>query len=150
MSCMLTRGCEYALQAMLFLAAGPPGKPILQRDISAALDIPPHFLGKVLQTLARNKLVISQKGKSGGFILARPAQQITPFDIITAIDGPTFLDGCLLGFPTCNDHAPCPVHNDWGELKNGILKMFYDENISQLSKELDRKLRWMNENRLAE
>lgn len=140
MSIMFTRGCEYALQAMLYLASQPSDRPIFQRDISQALNIPPHFLGKVLQMLSRNRLVISQKGKSGGFILGKSSENITPFDIILAIDGPVFLDGCFMGFPGCSDDAPCPVHSQWKRLKDDITDMLKNKSIAQLSKEIDLKL----------
>lgn len=140
MSIIFTRGCEYGLQAMLYLASKPRNTPIFQRDISDALSIPPHFLGKVLQMLARSGLVVSQKGKSGGFLLAKPAKEITPYEVIQAIDGPISLDGCVLGFPGCSDDVPCPVHPQWKKIKGGLIRMLENKNLAQLSKEMSSKL----------
>lgn len=140
MSIMLSRGCEYGLQSMIYLASQPPNMPIFQRDISEALNIPQHFLGKVLQMLARSRLVISQKGKAGGFILGRSPKDITPYDIIQAIDGPAFLEGCFLGFPGCTDDAPCPMHTQWKTIKQNIIQMLDKKTIAELSKEIDPKL----------
>ncbi len=145
MSLMFSRGCEYALQAMLYLSSQPPSTPIFQRDISQALNIPPHFLGKILQSLVRSRLVISQKGKAGGFILGRPPRDITPYDIIQAVDGPIFLEGCILGFPDCRDQEPCPVHLQWKGIKQNIVQMLEDKNILELSQELGPKLASMKQ-----
>jgi Rrf2 family protein len=125
---------------MLYLATQPPNRPTFQRDISETLNIPPHFLGKILQQLSRSQLVISQKGKSGGFALAKSAHEITPYDIIEAIDGEFFLDGCYLGFPGCDEDQPCPVHSQWKELKADLILMLQGKNIAELGAELDTKV----------
>ena len=140
MPIMLSRGCEYALQAVIYLAAQPPNTPVLQRDISSALNIPPHFLGKVLQVLSRHHIVISRKGKTGGFLLGRSPKDIIPYDIIEAVDGAEFLDHCVLGFPGCGDDNPCPVHSQWKQAKEIIIQMLKNNNVEQLSKEIDVKL----------
>jgi len=144
MPALLSRACEYALQSMLFLASQPPHKPILQRDISKSLGIPPHFLGKVLQALVRNKLVISQRGKSGGFVLGKSPDEITPYQIIEAIEGQTFLDGCFLGFPGCSDTQPCPVHVEWQKIKTHVSEMLQEKNLQVLSRELYIRLEEIN------
>ncbi len=146
MSVMLSKGCEYALQALIYLATQPKDIPVLQRDISTALNIPPHYLGKVLQLLSRHQIVISQKGKSGGFLLGRSSVDLTPNDIIEAIDGSTFLDDCVLGFPGCGDENPCPVHSQWKKAKGIIIQMLKNKNIEQLGKEVDVKLDFIKRN----
>ncbi|MFQ5605401.1 MAG: RrF2 family transcriptional regulator [bacterium] len=140
MPIIFTKGCEYALQSVLYLASMPDCTPVFQRDISTALMIPPHFLGKVLQALARNGLVTSQKGKTGGFVLSKAAKDISPYDIIAAIDGPAFLNKCVVGFPGCDDATPCPMHDQWKKIKQEIVHMLKNKNLEQLSKEMDIKL----------
>lgn len=125
---------------MLFLASQPQGEPVLLRDISAALKIPQHFLSKILQTLARDRLVISFKGVKGGFQLARPATEICLLDIVRATDGEAFLDNCVLGFPSCGEESPCPVHPMWKRAKQIILDMLKNEKIAKLGTEIDLKL----------
>ncbi len=144
MSAIFSRGCEYAFQAILYLASQPPNRPVLQRDISRALQIPPHFLGKVLQLLSRSNLVISQKGKSGGFVLGRLPKNISLYDILEATDGAACLDGCILGFSECGDETPCPVHSQWKQRKETIIEMLQTRNAEELSKELHVKLESLN------
>ena len=86
MSIGMSRGCEYALQALIYLAAQPVDKPVLQRDISGDLNIPSHFLGKILQQLVRHGFLVSHKGKGGGFLLARTADDITLSEVIKSVD----------------------------------------------------------------
>ena len=145
MSIIFSRACEYAFQAVLYLASQPQNRPILQRDISGALQIPPHFLGKVLQLLSRSNLVISRKGKSGGFILARSPKDISLYDILEATDGAASLDGCILGFNECGDESPCPVHFQWKESKQILMEMLRNSNAEELSQEIDVKLQLVEE-----
>jgi Rrf2 family protein len=66
MTHFLTKSSQYAIQAVMFLAAQPRHQPVFQREISQSLDIPIHFLGKVLQILVKHDLIISHKGINGG------------------------------------------------------------------------------------
>lgn len=140
MTALFSKSCQYALQAMLFLASQPQDEPILLRDISAGLKIPPHFLSKILQTLGRSGLVVSFKGMKGGFQLARPATDIFLLNIVRATDGEKSLDNCVLGFPGCGEENPCPVHPMWKRAKQIVLDMLEKKNIAQLSTEIDLKL----------
>ena len=140
MSVFLSRSCEYALQAVIYLASKTNDTPVLQRDISKALTIPQHFLGKILQILVRHNIVASQKGKSGGFFLKRLPKDFSLYDIIKVIDGSAFLDSCVLGFPGCSDESPCPVHEDWKETKKNIVRMLKDNSLEKLSKGIGPKL----------
>jgi Rrf2 family protein len=117
--------------------------PVLQRDISSALNIPQHFLGKILQTLARHDIVTSQKGKSGGFLLKRSPKEFSLYDIVQVIDGSSFLDSCVLGFPGCSDDYPCPVHDRWIETKKDIIKIFKERSIEQLGDGIGKKLEFI-------
>lgn len=139
-SIILSRSCEYDLQAVLYLASTRRESPILQRTISNDLNIPNHFLGKVLQQLVRHGVVRSQKGKDGGFALERAPEEITLKDIVVIIDGKTGLDACLLGFPGCNDDHPCPVHADWMLSRASIIQILEQSTIADLLDSVDRQL----------
>ncbi|MFQ6607634.1 MAG: RrF2 family transcriptional regulator [Fidelibacterota bacterium] len=140
MSLIFSRSCEYALQSIIYLAAQPPGKPSLQRDISKALNIPPHFLGKILQSLTHHEIVSSQKGKSGGFILNKPADEISLMTVVKITDGDLFLEKCVIGFPGCDDDNACPLHSQWSAAKKIIMQMLKNKHVAELSEELKTKL----------
>ena len=78
---------DYALRAMLELAAAPPG-PLKSERISSAQEIPQKFLENILLDLRHASLVTSQRGAEGGYALARPASEISLADVIRAVEGP--------------------------------------------------------------
>ncbi len=129
MSVFFSRQCEYALQAAMYIALKPENEMTSIRELSMKLEIPYHFLAKILQDLTRKGLLTSLKGSAGGYMLARPKESITPFQIVEAIDGSSFLDSCLLGFPTCSKENPCAVHEDWNVLRDKLRDMLERTNI---------------------
>ncbi len=134
MSLIFSRQCEYALQAVLYLALRPDGEMTSIRDLAGRLGIPYHFLGKILQDLTRKKLLVSLKGPTGGFALAMPAKDVTLFHIVEAIDGAGFLHNCVLGFPECSGTNPCAVHSTWGKLRDEVYQMLISKNIGELAR----------------
>jgi Rrf2 family protein len=135
MSLLFSRECEYAIQAVLYLALKPEGSMTSIKTLTRRLSIPYHFLAKILQRLAGKGLLRSLKGPTGGFALARPAESITLFQIVQAIDGDGFLNSCVLGFPDCSTRNPCAVHEQWGTLRDSIHLMLIRKNISQMALE---------------
>lgn len=136
MSLIFSRQCEYALQAVLYLALKPGGEMTSIKEMTDRLDIPYHFLAKILQDLAHKGLLISLKGPTGGFALAMPANEITLFHIVEAIDGVDFTNTCVLGFPECSGRNPCAVHEKWGGLRDGIYSMLVSRNIGEMAREM--------------
>jgi Rrf2 family protein len=77
---------QYALRAAAELAAAPPG-PVPAERIASSQDIPRRFLDNILLQLRRGGLIESQRGRDGGYWLARPATEITLADIILVVEG---------------------------------------------------------------
>ena len=136
MSLLFSRQCEYALQAVVYLALKKEGERISIRDLTKRLDIPYHFLGKILQDLKRKGFLTSVKGPHGGFALAMPAEKITLYQIVEAIDGAGFSHNCVMGFPDCSGKNPCAVHDTWSGLREGITTMLQVKNIGQMAREM--------------
>lgn len=105
---MISQTAEYALRAVTWLASHPD-EALGTRKISAAVQIPPGYLAKVLQTLAREGLVISTPGRAGGFRLTRAPGQITVLDVINAVDPVQRIRSCPLALPG-HAHKLCPLH----------------------------------------
>jgi len=116
---------------------------VLSRDISGALNIPSHFLGKILQTLVRHNILSSQKGRSGGFVIVRSPKEIMLYDIIEIMDGPDYFEQCIMGFPGSFDLNPCPAHLEWNGIKAKLMKLLNARSISELSSDLDFKLEYI-------
>jgi Rrf2 family protein len=136
MSLIFSRHCEYALQAVVYLALKPTGEMTSIRDLASKLEIPYHFLAKIFQGLSRKGLLASRKGPTGGFALGMPAKEITLYHIVEAIDGLDFKEKCVMGFPECSGRNPCAMHDTWGELREGIASMLMRKNVAQLAADM--------------
>jgi Rrf2 family protein len=103
---MITQTAKYALKALAYLAQQDHDRYLMGRDMAEALNIPPNYLGKILQKLSRARLVDSQKGLHGGFKAARPASQISIHDVLLALDAiPS--DVAMSPSDTPDEHLPC-------------------------------------------
>src|SRR5437899_4153018 len=91
----MTKGVEYGIEGILYLARHDRDEPALIRDISRATAIPENFLSKIFQRLASRGLLRSRRGFRGGFSLARPAGRITLREIVEALQGPIEFHRCL-------------------------------------------------------
>jgi Rrf2 family protein len=146
MPVIFSKSCEYALQAVLYISNQTNGKPKRLGEIAHALHVPQYYLSKIMQTLTRNEIVQSYKGHKGGYELGKMASEIKLNDIVRAIDGDLFLKHCVLGFPTCGDDHPCPVHSYWKDAKQVVLTMLNEKNVEDLSKNLEMKLSLLAQN----
>jgi Rrf2 family protein len=79
---------EYAVRAMVQLAAATSGTLVKTEDLAQAQGIPPQFLVDILTNLRTDRLVRSYRGRDGGYELARPATEISIADVMRCIDGP--------------------------------------------------------------
>jgi Rrf2 family protein len=79
---------DYAMRALLVLAAVPEGTSVKGQTIADSQDMPAKFVENTLGDLKRSGLVQSQRGSSGGYRLGRPAHLITVADVVRAVDGP--------------------------------------------------------------
>ena len=136
MSLIFSRQCEYALQAVLYMSAQGENKFTNIIEMSQRLEIPMPFLGKTLQLLVQHNVLQSQKGPRGGFKLAKSPNEIALFHVVDAIDGTDFLTSCVLGFPECSSKNPCPVHSEWGMLRDRVYQMLANKTIADISKEI--------------
>jgi len=133
MSIIFSRECEYALQAVMYLALKPENESTSIKELAETLHIPFHFLGKILQRLVRKGLLRSLKGPTGGFRLALPPERITLLQVIEAIDGPGLQKSCILGFPECSSSSPCALHNEWAASRDAINAMLTSRSISEMA-----------------
>lgn len=105
---MLTQTVEYALRALVALAA-QPDQPRTNRQLAELTKVPGPYLSKVLQTLTRQGLVEAHRGVHGGFSLSRPAKRITILDAVNAVDPLQRIHECPLGLKAHGKRL-CPLH----------------------------------------
>lgn len=141
---MLSNTCKYAVRSVIYLAINQEeGKKIGIKQISKDLDIPTPFLGKILQTLAKQKMLLSNKGPHGGFSLAIDAHEIALLDIVKIIDGLDVFENCLIGMNTCKSahekNRPCPVHDEFCVIRSEMFNLFKDETIGKITERIESK-----------
>lgn len=112
---MLSQRARYALRALVHLASRTDGRPAAIGDIAEAAAAPRKFLEAILLELKRRHLLVSTRGRFGGYALAKPAAEITFADVIRALDGPLALAPCASRTAyrpceTCPTVEDCPVH----------------------------------------
>lgn len=140
MTVFFSKKCEYGLQAILFMATQGEECVCPAEEISKKLTIPKEFISKILQSLTESGIIESKKGKSGGFKLAKHPSKIKLIDIVEAIDGLESFNSCFLGFPECSPDKPCPVHNEWGELRTRAYDMLSSETIDKFKEKTLNKI----------
>ena len=85
---MLTKKAKYALKAALYLARRESEGSVLIAEIAAAEKIPKKFLESILLTMKNRGVLVSRKGRGGGYALARPSSQVSFGEIVRMMDGP--------------------------------------------------------------
>ncbi|NBC84429.1 MAG: Rrf2 family transcriptional regulator [Bacteroidetes bacterium] len=135
---MLSNTSKYAIRACIYLAIhSKDNEKIGIKQISEDLHIPTPFLGKILQSLAKYKLLVSTKGPHGGFALSKSPENITLLDIVKVVDGEDIFTNCLLSEHKCEDESEhCPVHEKYATVRNNFTEMFRGQNLAQLAQEV--------------
>ncbi len=128
-----SNACAHAIRALVRLTALYPGQRVLMKRLCADSDLPRHFVAKVFQQLVHAGIVVSHKGRGGGFALARQPEEISLLHIVRAIDGLEAINTCIFSTGPCNPHRPCPMRSDWEPVRNQILKYLGDTTLRKLA-----------------
>lgn len=120
-SMQLTRAADYGVRVMVHLANLAANERALLPALANATGAPDSFLSKVLQKLARAKLIHSWRGPLGGFGISTGGRACSMRDVIEAIDGPICLNVCLVSGKSCGRNAWCPAHPVWMEAQEAML-----------------------------
>lgn len=135
---MLSNTSKYALRAVIYLAINSSkGEKIGIKKISSDLDVPTPFLGKILQTLAKHRLLASTKGPNGGFGLGMSADEIHLMDVVEIVDGQDSFHKCAIGVKYCSEQKnPCALHSRYAKLRDDMKELFQTETVEQAAKEV--------------
>jgi Rrf2 family protein len=105
---VISQKAKYALRALVALSRADDGAaPLMISDIARAQAIPKKFLEQILLELKRHGIVMSRRGRLGGYVLLRPAERITFGEVLRLIDGPIAPLPCLskIAYRRCSDCA---------------------------------------------
>lgn len=129
----LTKKADYGLIAVKHLADLGPSVACSAKDIADAYHIPAEALAKILQRLAKAKLLVSHHGTNGGYLLARDARHISALEVIRAIDGPLFITSCLPHENGgCDQSRRCTVREPLRQVNESIRSLLDDIKIADM------------------
>lgn len=127
---MISQTAEYALRAVVYLAMNADSAFTTQQ-ISKATKVPPAYLSKVMQSLARANLVRSQRGCGGGFVLARKADEISILEIMSCVDPIQRIRTCPLGLETHGINL-CALHKKIDDATAVIETTFAEATVADI------------------
>lgn len=126
------KNITYGIKAVLYLSRFDDNEIRSSKDISHALHIPKEFTSKVLQSLTKSGIIYSQKGKGGGFRLARDPANIRIIDVIFELDKAADLKLCLFGFKECKFGGKCPMHDSLGRVRDEFYDIIHNHTVKEL------------------
>jgi Rrf2 family protein len=106
---------------MTDLASAPWGAVIPRRQIQGRQGVPPAHLAKIIQALVRAKLVRTFRGSGGGVALAVRAEEINLRHVIEAVEGPIYLNRCLVEPGACPRDHFCTAHPVWQRIQQVLM-----------------------------
>lgn len=142
---MFSKACEYGIKATIFIATmSKHEKRVSLNDIAREIDSPVSFTAKILQTLVKSSIIDSIKGPSGGFEIKKAkAGKIKLSMVVSAIDGDSIYISCGLGFQSCNENKPCPLHYKFIKIREDLRKMLEETSLLDLSDDINSGLTFL-------
>ena len=135
---MLSKTCEYAVRAVIYIAQQTKdGNRVGIKDVAKGIDSPEYFIAKILQEMVRKNLLQSTKGPNGGFHLDEKYMKNSLAVIVRHFDGDKIFSGCALGLKRCSEKNPCPLHQQFKEIRNTLKHLLETTTINKLVEKLD-------------
>ncbi len=131
----LTKKADYGLIAMKHLAEHGHRGSCSAKDLAEAYSLPQEALAKILQRLARARLLLPRRGTDGGYTLAREPQTITAYEVIQAIEGPLFITSCVTVRGECDQHGRCTVREPLRRVSQSIADVLKQITIAEMARE---------------
>jgi Rrf2 family protein len=127
----LNSTAQNALRAVLYIAEHGVEGPVRAADIARSLGCPSSYLSKTLHALTRAGVLRSVRGRHGGFRLTAPARRLVVARVVAPFQ-PSLERRCLLGWATCGDTRPCPVHQYWTGIASDVESFFGQTTVADL------------------
>jgi Rrf2 family protein len=136
---MFSKACEYGIKATIHIGLQSKlGERVSLKNVAKAIDSPEAFTAKILQTLAKDGIIHSSKGATGGYeISINESAKITLLQIVKSIDGDNIYTSCSLGLNKCNALLPCPLHEKFVATRHELIKMLTNTTIQDMAEGID-------------
>jgi Rrf2 family protein len=116
---MINRKTDYAIRCILYLAESEK-EVVMLNEIATVKEIPKSFLAKILQKLAKAGIVKSSRGITGGFKLAKRAEEISLLDVVELMEGSVAMNICAVDTKKCGFRSTCSVHPVWVDIRKDV------------------------------
>ncbi len=130
----LTQKGDYAVRVMLDLAAQPPGASVRTMELGRRTGVPRAYLAKVIQALARAGLIRTRRGALGGVSLLENPDAVTLRRVVEAVEGPIYLNRCLVRPGLCPRDRTCRAHPVWERVQQVLLRELDGVTIAALAR----------------
>ncbi len=141
----LSTKTRYTVRALLDLAVNDKGKPLQIKDIARRQDLSSRYLENLFTSLRANGILISSKGKGGGFRLSKVPSMINLLDVIEAVEGKLLLSGCVGSDTFCKKSVDCITRDIWTKANDKLKFFFQSITLNDLIKKHIKKAK--NKNR---
>lgn len=128
----LSTRSTYGVRAMLALAMKYGSGPLMVKEISEQQALPPTYLEQLMVLLRKAGLVTATRGAHGGYVLARPAGDITMAEIIEVLEGPLNLTECPSGVGCCGQPEACAMSEIFDEASKAMQHVFEKISLANL------------------
>ena len=129
-----TKRADYGLMAIHYIASQPEETAVSAKRIAEEFSIPAELLAKILQRLAKRKLIVSHNGPKGGYLLARPQTEITVGQVVRAIEGPVKIVSCLTE-ENCPQFSKCNLRRPVQKIQASISYLLDSMTLAELAAE---------------
>ena len=116
----LSKTTDYGIVLMAELASDSTPATQNARELAASSDLPVPMVSKVLKALAKEGLLLSQRGSKGGYSLAREPESLPVSEMIRVLEGPLALTDCALGPSRCEHESGCAVREPWQQISKVV------------------------------
>ena len=127
-----TKRADYGLMAIHYIAVQEDFGAVSTKRIAEEFTIPPELLAKILQRLARERLIVSQNGPRGGYVLARRPVEITVGQVVRALEGPINIVECLEEDSDCPQMARCNLRRPVQKIQVAISQLLDTMTLAEL------------------
>jgi Rrf2 family protein len=129
-----TKSFGYALRGVLYIALNSNDRPKLRvEEIASQLEVPKHFLGKIMKKLVQTGVLNSAKGPHGGFSLNDRTLCTSLLELATITNSITKADDCVLRLDKCDSSHPCPLHSRMLHYRKDLYDLLATTSIGELT-----------------